>query len=142
MHGSALDCDWSTVSVLTTIVFQSRSTVLNLSATFYSPVNQDSPTKSRALMNLGWISYILIHQGLVYLNDPLMGLSSSKSASSMEDVTVGLRGSSKYPFYCPTVSSVDVSRTLSPLDTVLVEHCCPLLSHTVTVCQIHLKADH
>lgn len=122
MHWSALDCDWSTVSVLTTIVFQYRSTVPNLHATFYSPVNQDSPMKSRALMNLGWIAYILIHQGLVYLNDPLMDLSSSKSASSMEEG--------------------DVRRTLSPLYTVLVEHCSPLLSHTVTVCQIHLKADH
>lgn len=133
MHGSALDCDWSTVSVLTTIVFQSRSTIRDLHTTFYSPVKQPQNPE---------LSYILIHQGLVYLNDPLMDLSSSKSASSMEDMTVGLRGSTKYPFYRPTVSSVDVSRTLSPLYTVLVEHCSPLLSHTVTVCQIRLKADH
>lgn len=60
MHGSALDCDWSTVSALTTIVFQSRSTVWDLHTTFYSPVKQPQNPE---------LSYILIHQGLVYLND-------------------------------------------------------------------------
>ncbi|MEQ2300433.1 hypothetical protein AMECASPLE_025378 [Ameca splendens] len=50
----------------------------------------------------------------------------SISASTREDVTVGLRRSSKYSFQHLIMSPVKVSSSPTPLLTVLVEHCFPL----------------
>ncbi|XP_029912949.1 uncharacterized protein LOC115363023 [Myripristis murdjan] len=45
---------------------------------------------------------------------------SSASASSMEDVTVGLRRSSKYSFHRPTISSVEVNSSPPAVGSVLL----------------------
>ncbi|KAL3968637.1 hormone-sensitive lipase [Sarotherodon galilaeus] len=106
-------------------------------------VNQDSPTTSRAFRNSGRTSSTpgaLPPRSCLtasVTSTPEIGgsfPSSPDSASSSEDVSVGLRRSSKYSFHRLTIFSVDVSSAPPALYTVQVEHRFPLLRR-LTVCQ-------
>ncbi len=128
---------------------QSRGTVPDRHAMLQRRVNQDSPTTSRDLRYSGRISSTpgaLPPRSFLTTSVTsawVMGESPSEtpvSASSSEDVTVGLRRSSKYSFHRPTTSPVEVNSSPLALYTVSVKHCFPLLRRR-TVCQNFFEAD-
>ncbi len=114
-----------------------------------SRVNQDRPTTSRHLRYSGRISstcgalppgsFLSTSVTSAWVMDESTS-EPSASASSMEDVSVGLRRSSKYSFHRPTISPVEVSSFPPPLKTVLVGHRFPLL-RCCMVCQNFFDAN-
>ncbi|KAG1949896.1 hypothetical protein F2P79_011597 [Pimephales promelas] len=100
----------------TTPVCHPRGTVPDRHAMLQRRVNQDSPTASRDLRYSGRISstpgalpprsFLTTSVTSARVMDEFTS-EPSASASSMEDVTAGLRRSSKYSFHRPTTSPVE-----------------------------------
>ncbi len=132
-----------------TPVCQARGTVPDCHTMMQSRVNQDRPTTSRHLRYSGRISstcgalppgsFLTTSVTSAWVMDESTS-EPSASASSMEDMSVGLRRSSKYSFHRPTISPVEVSSFPPPLKTVLVRHRFPLL-RCCMVCQNFFDAN-
>ncbi|MEQ2289767.1 hypothetical protein AMECASPLE_036574 [Ameca splendens] len=114
--------EWGT----TTLVCQSSGTAPYVHAMLQNSVNQHNPTTSGALRNYGLIlstpralslrSFLItLVTSAPEIGEP--GPGSPGSASSVEDMLVGLRRFSKYSGYRPTTYRVEVNSTPSPPET-------------------------
>ncbi|MEQ2316560.1 hypothetical protein AMECASPLE_033674 [Ameca splendens] len=108
----------------TTLVCQSSGTAPDVHTMLQSRINHHNPTTSRALRNSRRISstpgalpprsfLITSVTSAPEIGEPAP--QSPGSISSVEDMPVGLRRSSKYSAHRPTTTQVEVSGTPCPL---------------------------